>query len=60
MFEESSDFSFDGTIKNIKEFSKHHNILHFGHPQKGHSEIQLSDSEIESYENQYLLAHVIK
>lgn len=83
MIEESDDFGFDGTIRNIKEFlgdqnhknsdillerifkkyeesSKNYNILNFGLPQKGHNEIQLLDMEIESYENQYLLAHVIK
>lgn len=61
MVDESGDFSFENIFEDIIKYSKNHDILTVGVQfNEQHHVIKISPEEIESYESQYMLAHIIK
>jgi len=61
MIEEHKSFSFQSLLDDIKDYSKTRNVLRIGFPQSQNNIIiQITADEIEAYENQYMLAYIIK
>jgi hypothetical protein len=61
MIDENTDFSFENIFEDIIKYSKNHDILSVGFQySEQHHVIKITSDEIDSYESQYMLAHIIK